>query len=1188
MVPTGYAVPAACSIAPRLVSSWNAVRPCGSPARSTAAWNRLHPRVQARPIGGTGVDVGAWLRGLGLERYEPVFRDNEIDAAVLPKLTAEHLKELGLPLGPRLKLLEAIAGLRDAATPPVPVPAVAPPVAGADQRTLGRMAEVVERRSPEAERRQLTVMFCDLVGSAALSGRLDPEEMRELIRAYQNTVAGEITRFEGHVAKYMGDGVLAYFGYPRAHEDDAERAVLAGLAAVQAIGRLRSPDHGEPLAARVGIATGVVIIGDLIGEGAAQEEAVVGETPNLAARLQALAQPDAVLIGPATRPLIGGAFEIEELGPQTLKGFAAPVPVWRVTGTHSVESRFEARSTGPSLLVGREQEVALLLDRWGRSKDGEGQAVLLSGEPGIGKSRIVRAICEHAEREPHLRLRYQCSPHYTSTAFHPVIEQLERAAGLARDDPNPAKLAKLEALLAQGVERVSEAAPLIAAMLSIPTAGRYPPLAHGPQRRRELTIEVLVEQVLGLARQKPVLCIFEDLHWADPSTLDVLGPVIDRISAARVLLLLTCRPEFVPPWKSLSHVTVHPLNRLERHQSATLVEGVTRGKALPHEVLDQIVAKTDGVPLFVEELTKTVLEAGFLQEEADRYVLAGPLPPLAIPSTLRDSLVARLDRLAPVKEVAQIGAAIGREFGYELLAAVSRLGDNELQDALAQLAAAELVFARGSPPAAVYTFKHALVQDAAYRTLLKSKRRQLHARIAETLTARFPDVEARTPELLARHYAEAGLDDRAKHYWTLAGRQALAGSKYAEASSHLANALALARKTPPSGERVREEAQLLLDQTQAVVALRGPGSVETGRIAAEAVGVSEPLGDDVLHFRARWADWISKSMSGDLPTASDRADQLVAMADRTGSAEMRLQAHHARWTTAFLRGQVAVTRDAVEHGLALYDFDQHRDHLAIYGAHDPGVCARGTGACVLWQAGFAARAAGLSLEATRLADELGHTFSRAVAYWQAGFLSMMTGDPEGARTWAEALAELVARTDVALASRMAEIIGGWAATRLGEPGRGAERMEAAYRGLLEAKQLAYLTFLGTLIAGARLETGRAEEALGFLDDVERLSVETHQRMFMPDLHRLRAEALRRLGSDGRRIGEEYRLAVRLARRQGAPALELRAATGLARWLADTNRREQAHELLRPTYGLFTDGFDTPDLRDARALLEEFR
>ena len=732
---------------------------------------------------------------------------------------------------------------------------------------------------------------------------------------------------------------------------------------------------------------------------------------------------------------------------------------------------------------------------------------------------------------------------------------------------------------------MSEATPLIATLLSIPTDGRYPPLAHSPQRQRELTIEALVEQLLGLARRKPVLCIFEDLHWADPSTLDVLGPVIDRIGSARVLLLLTCRPEFASPWKSWSHVTVHSLNRLGRRQSAALVEGVTGGKVLPREVLDQIVAKTDGVPLFVEELTKTVLEAGFLREQADGYVLAGPLPPLAIPSTLRDSLVARLDRLAPVKEVAQIGAAIGREFGYELLAAVSRFGDNELKDALAQLAAAELVFARGSPPAAVYTFKHALVQDAAYRTLLKSRRQQLHARIAEVLTATFPDVEARTPELLAHHYGEAGLDDRARHYWTLAGRQALAGSKYAEASSHLANALALARKAPPSGERVREEAQLLLDQWQATVVLKGPGAIETGRIAAEAVRVSEQLGDDLLHFRARWADWNFQSLSGDHPAASERADQLVAMAHRTGSVEMKLQAHHARWTTAFLRGQVAVTRDDVEHGLALYDFDRHRDHLVIYGAHDPGICARGTGACALWQAGFAGRAAEVAQEAIRLSCDLGHPYSKAVGTWYAGFFSVMAGDANAARTRAELLIDLSGQNSFELPARLARIIGGWAETRLGDPGRGADRMEAAYRELLDAKQRAYLTFLGTLVAGARLETGGAERALAFLDEVQRLSMETHQQMFMPDLHRLRAEALRRLGSEPHRIEAEYQRALQLADQQGAPALALRAATGLAGWLAEASRPEQGRDLLLSIHSRFTEGFDTPDLKEARSVLD---
>ena len=462
------------------------------------------------------MDIAAWLRSLGLEQYEPAFHENAVDAGLLPRLTSEDLKDIGvISVGHRRRMLDAIAVLQSEA-------------AGARQASTVDHVPATTTAAPGAERRQLTIMFVDLVGSSALSSRLDPEQMREVIRAYQNAVSGEITRFEGRVAKYMGDGVLAYFGYPKAHEDDAERAVLAGLSAIPTTNGLCTPD-GEALAVRVGIATGLVVIGELIGEGAAREEAVVGETPNLAARLQTVASPDELLIGPMTRRLVGGAFELEELGPQALKGFALPVPVWRVSGIRSVESRFEARASELTPMVGREQEVALLLERWQQAKDREGQAVLLSGEPGIGKSRIAQAVVEQVEADPHIRLRFQCSPHYTTTAFHPFVEHFERAAGFARDDTPSTKLDKLEVVLAQGTERVSEVAPLLTAMLAIPTDERYPRLAYTPQRQRELTIEALVEQLLGLARQKPVLCIFEDLHWADPTTLEVLGPTIDRI-----------------------------------------------------------------------------------------------------------------------------------------------------------------------------------------------------------------------------------------------------------------------------------------------------------------------------------------------------------------------------------------------------------------------------------------------------------------------------------------------------------------------------------------------------------------------------------------------------------------------------------------------------------------------------------
>ena len=685
------------------------------PCHHRPTWDRIRPRKGTREE--VEVDVAAWLRELGLERYAAAFLDAEITPEALPELTDADLRELGLPLGPRKVVLKAIGGLAD--------PSMTAVRANAPLAEAGPNTPPVP---PEAERRQLTVMFTDLAGSTALSRRLDPEEMREVLRAYQDAVAGEVARFEGHLAKFMGDGVLAYFGWPSAHEDEAERSVRAGLAAVQAVGRLTTP-AGEPLAARVGIGTGLVVVGGLAGEGSAREQAVAGEAPNLAARLQAVAQPGAVVIAASTQRLIGAGFEVEDLGPQTLKGFDGIVRAWRVLGERAVGSRFEAHAAGLTPLVGREHEVALVLDRWQQVRDGEGQVVLLSGEPGIGKSRIARVLDEHLAGEPHARLCHQCSPYYVDTALHPTIEQLERAAGFRRDDAPDAKLDKLEALLARGMDGAGEAVPLIAALLSIATEGRYPPLTATPQRQKERTIDALVEQVAGLARRQPVLCLFEDLHWADPTTLELLDRLVGRISGERVLLLLTFRPEFSPPWRSRPHATLVSLNRLPRRQSVALVEALAGGEALPEAVLQRIVARADGVPLFVEELTKAVLEAVSVTPEPDsgRHWPAGPSTPPTIPATLHDSLMARLDRLARAKEVAQIGATIGREFGYELLAAVSLLGEGELRQALDQLVASELVFVSGAPPAAVYTFKHALVQDAAYASLLKSRRQQLHA-----------------------------------------------------------------------------------------------------------------------------------------------------------------------------------------------------------------------------------------------------------------------------------------------------------------------------------------------------------------------------------------------------------------------------------------------------------------------------
>ena len=716
-------------------------------------------------------------------------------------------------------------------------------------------------------------MFVDLVGSTALSARLDPEEMRKVLRAYQDTVAGEISRYEGHVAKFMGDGVLAYFGWPIAHEDDAERAARAGLAVTRSVAALQSPD-GQTLAARIGIATGLVVIGDLVGSGEALERDVIGETPNLAARLQALAEPGQVVIAESTYRLLGRLFDVEDLGRRRLAGFGEPLRVLRVLGQSAAEDRFEAlHGTGLVPLVGREQELALLLDRWERVGDGEGQVVLLSGEPGIGKSRLVRALRERLARETYTPLSHFCSPFHQTSPLYPVIDLLERGAGFARDDGPLEKLDKLEALIAAATRDVAGAAPLLAALLSIPIADRYPPLELSPEQQKQRTFEALVDQITGLAAHRPVLAVYEDVHWADPTTLELLELVIERVRTLPMLVLITCRPEFSPRWSGHAHLTLLTLSRLGRRQGTSMVEQLTGGKALPAEVLAQILARTDGVPLFVEELTKVVLESGLLVEESDRYVLIGPLPPLAIPATLHDSLMARLDRFAPVKQVAQIAACIGREFSYDLVSMTAPLSEDTLQDALKGLCASELVFCRGTPPNASYRFKHALVHEVAYRSLLRSRRQQLHARIAAVLEERFPQTAETNPELIGHHYAEAGLRDQAVVYFQRAGARALERSTYLEAISHLARGLELLEASPDTTERVQRELELQLALGSALMATRGYAAPEVEQAYVRARALCSHIGHTPQLFPVLHGLYRIYHVRGDLKAAQEVGEQ---------------------------------------------------------------------------------------------------------------------------------------------------------------------------------------------------------------------------------------------------------------------------------------------------------------------------
>ena len=1126
------------------------------------------------------VDLCAFLTGLGLQQYVQIFIDNDIDGVALLDLEERHLKELGVSLGHRMKLLKAIAALRKTGDDTREIRVSKETTTTAPQAAVAESRGGQAGAAAEGERRQLTLMFVDLVGSTELAARADPEDVREVMRSYQDVCAGVITRYDGYLAKFLGDGVLAYFGYPHAHEDSAERAVHAGRGIVEAVGRL-TPRSGHRLAVRVGIATGIVVIAANVAPDGASELSVSGDTPNLAARLQSLAEPNAVIIADSTRGLTRGTFRYTDLGSHRLKGIPDPVRAWQVVG-EGAASRFEAAHvTGLSQFVGREQEVALLHSRWEQAVSGEGQAVFLCGEAGIGKSRIAEQLRQRLQDSDHVRIRYQCSPFHVSSALQPVIAQLEHAATLNADDDDTSRLNKLEALLTPTTHNMTVVLPLLAGLLGIPLADRYamPQLTSDMLKRR--TLQALADQMVELARTKPIFWLIEDAHWIDPTTRELIDLCLDRIRDLPVLVLVTFRPEFVPTWGHLPHVTALTLNRLGRRQCVELVESLCSGKALPPDVLDQIVARTDGIPLFIEELTKTVLESGLLAERNQRYVLTEPLPPMAIPTTLQDSLIARLDRLSPVK-VAQVGSVIGREFSYELLAAVSKIRGNELNDALTQLANSELVFVRGTPPDATYVFKHALVQDAAYASLLRSRRQQLHAQIAQALEEKYPDVSARRPEILAHHFASAGLEEQAKHYWSRAGRLALANANYVEANNHLAKAVELAAKAPPSEARTREEAALLVDRCVVLAPFTGPAS--TRQVAADAVRVSAVLGDDPLHFRARWADWMFHSVGGDLPGGSERADALVAMANRIGADDLKLQAHHARWTTGFLRGEVARAREDIEQGLVLYHPERHRDHWSMYGAHDPGVCARATGGCVIWQSGLTERANEVSKDAIRISNELGHPFSRAIAQFYAGFLAIMIGDIAAADGCAQATAAIAAESNMLWPASLARFIAGWVSAQRGEIGRGSDQMEVVFRHLQQIGQRAYLAFLGTQIATAKLAMGRIEDTLNFLEELQQLSVETHQLMFSSELHRLRADALRRLDPRSERIEAEYRTALQVARRQGTPALELRATCGLAGRLAEIGQAQEGWKLLCPVFEQFQEGFATPDLRAAKALL----
>lgn len=1120
-------------------------------------------------------DLDRWLADLGLGQYAQAFVDNAVGLGDLPHLSDQDLTMLGLPLGPRRRLQAAIKTLAERPeTSSRPGPAIA-----RDAAKDGAVAP------PDAERRPLTVMFCDLVGSTDLSGRLDPEDMAAVIRIYQDEVARQVAHYEGHVAKFMGDGVLAYFGWPRAHEDDAERAVRTGLSVSEAVGRLRTPT-GEPLAARVGIATGIVVVGDLASERTMDKDAIVGETPNLAARLQAAADPGSVVVSQETRNLLGELFELEHRGNRAMKGFREPVPVWRVLGESRLESRFEAmHGAGLTPLVGREHEIALLLDRWRSAKAGEGQVVLLTSEAGVGKSRIVRSLREQLG-DGYMPISHYGSPYHTNTALYPIIRLLERAAGFERADPPEIRLEKLESLLALGSDDARAAVPLIAALLSLPLGPAYPKLDLNPRQLKRKTLEALVEQLQGLASRQPVLAVFEDAHWMDPTTLEFLDMVVQRVSRLPVLALINFRPEFVPPWTGYPHVVTVTLSRLAPRHGAAIVDKVAGGKSLPPEVLDQILVKTDGIPLFVEELTKTVIESGLLKDAGDHFELSGPLPPLAIPATLHDSLLARLDRQAPVKEVAQIGAVVGRAFSYELLANVALQPEAQLRASLDELVRSELVFRRGSPPEAVYTFKHALVQDAAYESLLKSRRHQLHARIAAVLEERFPETVASEPEVLAHHLAQAGLHGEAAKYWRRAGEIAMRRSANVEAIVHFSKALEALATQPASDERSEQELALQVALAVPLVATKGHSGIDVERVYDRAQALCEELGKWSELFPILRGLWNCYLARGQLQRAHDLAVRIADRAQQNDDALQRALAHRALGSTLFFLGRFAEAVEHADRAIAIDDAldgsDSDRTQFFVYGER-PGIISRLYAGWALWFLGFPDRAVSCFDKALALAEALGHAHSMAFALTFAASMRNNRRDYDVALQYADAASQIAARHDLPLWLGESSVAKGYAEANLGRCAEGIDRLRTGITGLHRIGDWHHRSHWLGLLAHACLETGADREALAALDQALEATAATQERYYAPELERLRGAVLARQGrSDD--AAACFETALRLAATMGAKSLELRAAMSLARLWGDRGNRRAALDLLGPIYAWFTEGFGTADLKDAKALL----
>jgi class 3 adenylate cyclase len=1110
-------------------------------------------------------DLRTWLDEVGLGEHADLLAENDIELDVLPHLTESDLRELGLSLGHRKKLLAAVSARLDLQMPTG---------AGLPSRSSGEAAD--------GERRQLTVMFCDLVGSTELAQAMDPELLHEPMRRYQDAVAAAIVRYGGFVAKFLGDGVLAYFGWPQAYEDQAERSVRAALEAVKAVEEVPI-DASNPLLARVGIATGNVVVGDLVGEVATELGAVLGDTPNLAARLQSFAEPGTVIVDDTTRGLIGHGYELEALGGQTLRGFSLPVDAWRVNGLRSVDSRFDAfRGDELSGFVGREEEIATLADRWARAKSGQTQAVAIAGEAGIGKSRLLREFRARSLDEQSLVLVFQCSPYQVNAAFYPIIQRLQSAADFSAADSDDDKLDKLDRYFECTTSSVAEDLALIAGLLSLPTE-RYPALNMTPPRQKLRTIEFLLAHIVRLSARRPVALLVEDIHWIDPSSLELFEALVNAMQTDTALLVMTHRPDFDLDWPGSDHLTRLSLDRLGRGDCAAIVARVVGGRQLPEPLFEQVLSHTDGIPLFVEELTRTVLEVGLLEERDGRLVVGEASPTITIPSTLHGSLMARLDRLGKVRGIIQAAACIGREFSADLLATLLAMDRSQMHDALTKMLDSGLVFRRRTADRTVYVFKHALVQDAAYDSLLAARKRAMHARLAAILGAHTDE----DPLLVAQHCAAAGLAEEAAVNYLKSGRHALSASALPEAIGALELGLKQSDSLSPSGSRDRLELDLRLALGTARMAQFGWPHESVAHALQPAYRLALDLGDRSALGPIFWGLWVHYQTRTEFAVALDWLDRLEEVLGDRNDPELSAVWDMSAGCQHFWLAEYDKAGRCTDHIRTTYDGRQHAA-IVRYANHDP-LCfsLHWAGTFREWIIGYPDRARGSMEDAVSLARRLEHPFNTAFALTAGSHTLILSGDTGRMLDHCREV-EAIAESEDLGPFTSNVLVAQWRGMGLILGGRFQEGYESIKTGNDFFNQAGgricnalFLSWIAQGLGGL----GRFAEALEVIDRAIAHCRLTGDRYMEPEVLRLRARLLDQGGGAARdEIESTLRESIDVARVHQAKSWELRAATDLAGQLDRRGRPAEARQCLAPVYEWFTEGFESPDLVEAIGLL----